>query len=90
MFIFCLLAVEFDFAEGAGILMISTDVVIICHITMHFNISHFAYMSLNYTGSIHCVFVHYMLDQCLPTLELLSTGVALFFGGPMSCVNMIH
>ena len=79
MFILSLLAVEFNFAKGAGVLVLSTYVVILCLIAMHLDITHFAYMSLYYMDSFFCVFVHNMLYQHLSGLELLSTGVTFFF-----------
>ena len=90
MFVLSLLGVEFNFTEGAYILMLSTYVVILCLIAMHLDTTHFTYMSLYYMDSLYCVFVHNVLYQQLSSLELLSTGVTLFFGGPMGCVNMVR
>lgn len=90
VFISCLLTVEFSFAKGAGVLVLSTYVVILCLIAMHLDITHFAYMSLYYMDSFLCVCVDYVLYQLLSSLELLSTRVTFFFVGSMGCVNMIH
>ena len=59
--------------------MLSTDVVVFGLIAMHLDITHFAYMTLYYMDSLYCVFVHNVLYQGLSSLELLSTGVTLFF-----------
>ena len=70
--------------------MLSTNMVVLGVLAVHFDFTNFAHMSLYYVGSFHCVIVHYVLYQRLSSLEHLSTGVALFFGDPMGCVDMIH